>query len=308
MIMRIKYFFLLIENSLKLFIIFLLIVFLLIFLSGIDLTAENIALLLTLNYVPRNMIEAIVQVVIMLLELSPLMAFVEMITFSEENKAEAKAKCMRNHIVVVGCGHLGKRIVNFLIKMKIPFVLIVRPEDKIENEVVIALLKKGFPIIFGDAMVAETLEKANIKNACAIIIAINNDMINPIIAQKAKKLNPKIRTVVRIFDDSLAEVLRKSPYIDEVISTTDTAYRFFVFGACFDVAPEERLITFNVNKKLAGVKIDNLEKLGIEIVALKRNGKWIKPKSETTLKHGDKIVVVGDIESLSNFMKKFLMS
>ncbi len=254
------------------------------------------------------MIEAIVQVVIMLLELSPLMAFVEMITFSEENKAEAKAKCMQNHIVVVGCGHLGKRIVNFLIKMKIPFVLIVRPEDKIENEVVITLLKKGFPIVFGDAMVAETLEKANIKNACAIIIAINNDMINPIIAQKAKKLNPKIRTVVRIFDDSLAEVLRKSPYIDEVISTTDTAYRFFVFGACFNVAPEERLITFNVNKKLAGVKIDNLEKLGIEIVALKRNGEWIKPKSETTLKHGDKIVVVGDIESLSNFMKKFLIS
>ena len=212
------------------------------------------------------------------------------------------------HLWNQGWVFLGKRIVNFLIKMKIPFVLIVRPEDKIENEVVIALLKKGFPIIFGDAMVAETLEKANIKNACAIIIAINNDMINPIIAQKAKKLNPKIRTVVRIFDDSLAEVLRKSPYIDEVISTTDTAYRFFVFGACFDVAPEERLITFNVNKKLAGVKIDNLEKLGIEIVALKRNGKWIKPKSETTLKQGDKIVVVGDIESLSNFMKKFLMS
>jgi len=40
---------------------------------------------------------------------------------------------------------------------------------------------------------------------------------------------------------------------------------------------------------------------------LKRNGKWIKPKSEEILKRGDKIVVVGDIKSLSNLMKKFLM-
>lgn len=266
--------------------------------AGIPPTLENIALLLSLNYEPKTTSEAVAQLMILMLEFSPLTAFMELVSHSQESKSAAKARFMRGHVIVVGCGHLGRRVVELLKKLGIDFVLVVKPEDRVTNEVVIRLLREGYPVVFGDATVSETLERAGVRRARAIIITINNDLINPIIAEHAKKLNPRIRTVVRIFNDELADMLRESPYIDEVISTTGIAHTFFAFGAFFDVAVEESVVALRVGSHLAGKSIRELARLGVDVAAVKRGEIWLHAAPDLVLREGDVILVLGRPEQM----------
>jgi len=302
---RIKYYLLLAERAFRLLMVYILLALVLVVASGISLTARTITLLLTLNYEPTGILDALLQILILLMELSPIVFFVDIRNLTAEKKVEIRVQCMEGHVIVVGCGHLGRRVVRALEKLGIPFVVVVKPEDRETNEEIIRLLREGKPVIFGDATVSMTLERANISKARSIIITLNNDLINPIIAEKAKKLNPKIRTVVRIFDDALAELLSKYPHIDEIISTTRTTDQFFVFGAFFDVIPEESLIIIHVDENLVGRVIREIERVGVSVVAVKHEGKWIKVPENYKLERGDIIIIVGDPNSLRVFIDRF---
>ena len=273
--------------------------------SGIELNLQNIALILSLNYEPRNELEAIALLFTFFLELSPIMAFVEVRTLSLEERAEKLANKLRDHIILVGCGHLGRRIVDRLIKMGLQFCLIVLPKDKEDNELVLKLLREGVPIVFGHAAMEDTLLKANIRKAKAIIIAINNDSMNMIIAEKAKKLNPSIKTVVRIFNESLAKLAQQSGYADEVLSTTAISVDTYIVGAFLDVIQEMRTpIAIRVSDKVwfRGMSIRDIEeKAGIKILAINREGDWIRVTDETIIKSGDSVIIYakpGNIKKL----------
>jgi len=141
----------------------------------------------------------------LLIELSPIMAFVEVRTLSYDDKAKIRAQHMRDHIVIVGCGHLGKRVTEVLTDLDLPFVLIVLPEDRERNEYVCHLMEKEIPVIFGDATLTSVLRTANVEKAKAIIISINNDYLNPVIADRARKLNPKAKIIVRIYNTAKSQ-------------------------------------------------------------------------------------------------------
>lgn len=299
----IKYYLLLVSDTLKAVIIFVLVLIASMLLGGIAFTPKNIALLLTLNYEPKGLFDSIAQIVIMLLELSPIMAFVDSKTNSEEKRSEIKARVLKDHIILVGCGHLGRRIGDFLLKLGIPFVIVVLPEDMYRNEAVINFKKRGVPIIIGDATHEETLRRANIEDAKAVIVSLDNDITNSVIAEKAKKINGKIRTVVRIFNDDLAEILRKNPMFDEVISTTWLSYHFFAFGAFFDVVPEELLLTLKAPRVFIGKSVESIKNYGIEVVALKRGDSWVRIDQSEVIKEGDIVVIVGKRENLAKFLR-----
>ena len=128
-------------TSLVYFFFFLVLMFLALYFSGTELTLENIALFLTLNKEPKNALEGIALIFIFFLELSPLMAFIELRTLNRLDKLEILAKKLSNHVIVVGCGHLGSRVVDRLNLMGIPFVLIVLPGDLNSNEKVMHLVE-----------------------------------------------------------------------------------------------------------------------------------------------------------------------
>jgi len=281
------------------------------FISGIDLTLRNITMILTLNYEPKNELEAFTLLFTFFLELSPIMAFVEVHTLSLEERSEKMAKRLENHVIIVGAGHLGKRIVERLVGMGIKFCLIVLPGDKEGNELVLKLLKDGMPIIFGHATVEETLIKAGLKKAKAIIIAINDDATNMIIAEKAKKINPSVRTVVRIFNDALAELAIKSGFADEVLSTTAIAVDTYIIGAFLNVnqsikAPLAIIVekgTWLINKRVKEVE----EKTGVNILAIQRKGEWIRVSDDTLIQEGDSLILYGEprkIGKLIQILKK----
>ena len=195
-----------------------------------------------------------------------------------------------------------------MLKMSIPFCLIVLPKDKHENEMVIKLLRNGTPIIFGHATLDDTLLRAGIKKARAIIIAMNNDSVNMVVAEKAKNLNPQIKTVVRIYNDSLAEMAVRSGYADEVISTTAISVDTYIMGAFLDVLPELRSpIAVRVTKKawFLGKTVRSIEeKTGIRILAIIRGNEWLRVTDDTVVQLNDSIIIFGEPETLRKLIGK----
>jgi Trk K+ transport system NAD-binding subunit len=67
----------------------------------------------------------------------------------------------------------------------------------------------GFPVIVGDARREEELQGANITHARAMIICTQDDSMNLQIAFNARKHNPNINIVVRIFDEEFGRTINE---------------------------------------------------------------------------------------------------
>ena len=141
----------------------------------------------------------------------------------------ATAKEMDGHIIIVGVGNLGIRIVKRLILEDLYEVVCVddgKGDDF--DRVLLTQEELRFPIIRGDARRENVLIDAGIKRAKSIMILVDDDLTNLKIAHVSKKLNPHIRIIVRMFDDDLAEFVEKSLKNVEVLSTSRLSMNFFI--------------------------------------------------------------------------------
>ena len=273
----------------------------LIVMAHLPLSLPTIVSFLTFSKTPSNEFEALATVVAMMINTAPLLGIYEIKAISPEEKARLKASHIRNHVIVIGCGHLGSRVCRKLFSVKHPFVLITRPEDYREKEFVRFLVRQGIPVVLGDATHEETLKTAGIERAKALIITVNNDTINMVIAQKAKKLNPKIRVVSRIYSEELAELAMKSGFSDEALSTTKLVYGMFIAGSLVDIEPLPEIISVKINEKskIAGKKVGEIEdKYGILILAVvKKSGEIIRDRNYR-IDINDTVIVFGDFAKM----------
>jgi len=273
----------------------------LIVMAHLPLSLPTIVSFLTFSKTPSNEFEALATVVAMMINTAPLLGIYEIKAISPEEKARLKASHIRNHVIVIGCGHLGSRVCRKLFSVKHPFVLITRPEDYREKEFVRFLVRQGIPVVLGDATHEETLKTAGIERAKALIITVNNDTINMVIAQKAKKLNPKIRVVSRIYSEELAELAVKSGFSDEALSTTKLVYGMFIAGSLVDIEPLPEIISVKINEKskIAGKKVGEIEdKYGILILAVvKKSGEIIRDRNYR-IHINDTVIVFGDFAKM----------
>jgi hypothetical protein len=111
------------------------------------------------------------------------------------------ALSMRNHIVLCGIGKVGYRILEELLELGEDVVAIDR---NAENPFVMEMIEHGVTTIIGQARSRRLLEEANVKNARAVIFATDDDLANIDAALTAREINPDIRVVIRLFDDTLA--------------------------------------------------------------------------------------------------------
>jgi Trk K+ transport system NAD-binding subunit len=117
----------------------------------------------------------------------------------------AVASTLNNHVILVGLGHLGYRVALKLHEMGEQISAI---EFNADTDTLSVVRDLGIPVIHEDATRPSTLEAANIKDARTIILASQNDAMNLQIALKARSMNPKIKVVVRIFDEDFAHALQ----------------------------------------------------------------------------------------------------
>ena len=112
-----------------------------------------------------------------------------------------------NHIVVVGLGDVGTRVVRALYDQGVNVVAVER--DPEARGVPVARELK-IPVIIGDAARSETLERASVKTCRALIIASTDDVTNLETALLGQAARADLRVVLRLFDGEFADRVRRA--------------------------------------------------------------------------------------------------
>jgi Trk K+ transport system NAD-binding subunit len=189
----------------------------------------------------------------------------------------AVASTFNNHNVLIGLGHLGFRVANELYRIGQEIVVI---EQNPDADLVTSLREMDIPIIVEDGSRETALQAANIKNARTIILCTQDDSLNLQMALKARSLAPKIKVILRIFDDDFAKAL-ENQFGFRAISTTGTASPLFAAAASgVDITRPLTiegqafcLASFNVtqNSKLIGKVVGEIEEsFDVSVVLLRR--------------------------------------
>jgi len=99
---------------------------------------------------------------------------------------------MNNHIIVCGYGRVGQQIVKDLKIYRKKFVVIEK------NEHAIGIMENNqIEFVQGDATIDDVLEKAGIKNASSLILALPKDTDNLFVVLSARELNPQLKIISR---------------------------------------------------------------------------------------------------------------
>lgn len=111
---------------------------------------------------------------------------------------------LSGQVVLVGYGRVGRRIAQTLSEHKIPFVI-----AETNREIVEQLRAQNIPAVCGDAAEAEVLIQAHITNASLLIAATSNTFHVRNMIEIARKLNPKIETLIRTHNEEEAKLWEK---------------------------------------------------------------------------------------------------
>ena len=133
-----------------------------------------------------------------------------------------------NHYLVCGMGNVGMEVVRELSKQGHDMVVI---ESDHQNRFLHSVRSQGIPVIMEDAVLADTLQAANIEGAKAIIVVTSSDMANVEIALTAKALAPKLPVIIRVQDNQFAESVKGVFQFENVFSPSDLSTHSFVAAA-----------------------------------------------------------------------------
>jgi Trk K+ transport system NAD-binding subunit len=111
------------------------------------------------------------------------------------------------HVVVVGLGNIGTRVMAQLNDFGVEVVAIDRNPDARGASLAHRL---GVPLIVGDAGLEETLRAASVATCQALVVVSTDDGTNLRAALNARSLDPDLRVVLRLFDGDFAERIQRA--------------------------------------------------------------------------------------------------
>ncbi len=138
------------------------------------------------------------------------------------------AKLMKNHVILVGVGNVGLKVLRQIIEEKNEDVVVIDEQDESGRDEEFQSMEHDIPLIQRDATQEKTLEMAGVEHARTLLLMVDDDLVNLKIALLAKKMNPKLRVVARMFDLKFGEQVKEHLGVDEVISTSSIAAPRFV--------------------------------------------------------------------------------
>ena len=106
-----------------------------------------------------------------------------------------------DHVVLVGLGSVGTRVLRQLTDLGMDVVAIDRNADARGAKVAEQL---GVPVIVADAAIEETLRAAGVDTCQALVVVSTDDPTNLQAALNARAVRPDLRVVLRLFDDDFA--------------------------------------------------------------------------------------------------------
>jgi Trk K+ transport system NAD-binding subunit len=146
----------------------------------------------------------------------------------QEQWMRIMAKTYRDHTLLIGLGHVGFRVLEELLFRGVDVVVI---EAKDGGPFVDEARAQGVPLVIGDARRASLLTELGVEHAAALIAATDNDLVNVEAALDARKVNPSIRVVMRMFDQDMAQKIGDAFSVDASFSTSAIAAPLFAAAA-----------------------------------------------------------------------------
>ena len=233
---------------------------------------------------------------------------------NERNWCRVMAASLSNHVVLVGLGKLGYRSFRLLRRLSEAVVVIERdPENQFLEEV----RRDGAPLLIGDARREALLADAHVARARSIILASDDDLANLEIALDARKLNPAIRVVLRMFDQNMADKIRDGFNIHIAMSQSAISAPAFVMAALErsivnSLVINDQLVVMqrwfvHRDGPLCGKTVaDVMVEFGVGIVERQARGESprLMPPPDAGLQDGDRLLVQGTFEVLSGLRQK----
>lgn len=228
-----------------------------------------------------------------------------------QSAGRRRVRHLRNHVIVVGLGSFGIRVVSDLTAAGYDVAVIESDEA---NRFLAEAAQLDVPVIFGDATLRPTLESARLDEARAIAVLTQDDMVNietgivlremlsPRILPEIDR--PDVPLVLRVYDRTLGSAVAQRFGFDNVRSTVELAAPWFI-GAAMGL---QVLGTFSVGQRsfmMGGVHVEpgsTLDGMRMEqvptqtrVIAITRAGRptRLHPRRDTRLTAGDTAYLVG---------------
>jgi Trk K+ transport system NAD-binding subunit len=165
---------------------------------------------------------------------------------------EAVASTYRNHVIILGIGHVGLRVARTLCGMGFEVVGI---DQKVKPEIDEELSALGIPVIAGDARLPQTLEKAGLRQAQSFIACTASDQTNLEVIMRVRDMNPNVRIVARMWDDHYTKQMKHFMGVQEVHSTSDLSAPIFA-GSAVGIEITQTLMVDGVEYSMIRLKVE----------------------------------------------------
>lgn len=218
---------------------------------------------------------------------------------------------LRHHLIVCGFGRMGRLVCKEFAAQHLPFVVIERQADLLENFQV----AHGIAL-HGDAASDEILRQAGVERARALVAVVASDADNLYIVMSARLLNDKLFIVARA-EDELAErkMLRAganrvvSPYLIGGARMAHAVLRPTVVDF-IELATRTEHLELSIEEtqiaptsKLVGVALRDSRlhpDLGITVLAIKKPAGHLvpSPSGDTRMEAGDILIALGHRQQL----------
>jgi Trk K+ transport system NAD-binding subunit len=233
-----------------------------------------------------------------------------------------RARHLHNHVIVVGLGSFGSRVVADLTAAGYEVAVIERDEN---NRFLSVADDLDVPVIFGDATLRQTLESARVDRARAVAVLTQDDMVNietGIVLREMlgprvmpEVVRPDVPIVLRIYDRALGAAVAQRFGFENVRSTVELAAPWFI-GAAIGL---QVLGTFWVGQRsfmvggmhvAPGSELDGLQmfKLSTQtrVIAITRQDTPVElhPRRDAWLRGGDTVYLVGPYRELLATLRK----
>ncbi len=218
-------------------------------------------------------------------------------------KSSWEAGLLKNHTIVCGDGEVVYSVCKKLVSMRREFVVVTN------SEMVRQKLGDGVPVLLGDPRTHDSLLKAGIKRAKAVVIVFEDDATSLIVTLNAEELNSKATTVVAVRTQELQDHFRQAGAnviipINSVagrvmaVSTVSPNVGAVIFSDTLrgDADLEIGVFEIETGSKAASAKISLLDNYAITLAVIRGKKIITYFDQNEVLQPGDRVMIMGNHE------------
>ncbi len=226
-------------------------------------------------------------------------------------RMEDRIARLKEHFILCGYGRVGREVARILSNEGADFVVIDR-----EQEVIAKAEEESCLHVHGDAASDDVLRAAGIERARGLVAALGSDIDNTYVVLSARSLRPDLFIVARASAEDSESKLKRAgadriilpeliggrrmamialrPAVVDFIDTVMTSRGRELILHEVEIGRESPLLGLNLaegNRYFAGARVMAIKKRQADLV--------VNPGAQTVLERGDRMIVLGTTEQLT---------